>query len=204
MTTVCLECHSKTMTEGFMKQFDGVVELYNAKFGEPAAAIMAGLYDAGLLTPLPFDEPLEYTYWELWHDEGARARHGASMMSPNHAWWEGMYLVGRNFYSRFLPEARAVAGEQAAALVDAHIDGADGHAWLARTGEGNPILGWMPPPPPPPEPEASPETAPTAAEEPAPGAAPDMDGGSAATATDTTVTTAAADAGEGAAEEGTP
>jgi hypothetical protein len=113
-----------------------------------------------------------------------------------------MYLVGRNFYSRFLPEARAVAGEQAAALVDAHIDGADGHAWLARTGEGNPILGWMPPPPP--EPEASPETAPTAAEEPAPGAAPDMDGGSAATATDTTVTTAAADAGEGAAEEGTP
>jgi hydroxylamine dehydrogenase len=66
------------------------------------------------------------------------------MASPNHAWWEGMYLVGRNFYSRFLPEARAVAGDQAAELVDAHIDGAAGHAWLTAPQQGNPILGYMP------------------------------------------------------------
>ncbi len=118
MSLVCLECHSKSFTQGFMTQFDNVVELYNAKFGAPAQAIMAALYEQGLLTPLPFDEPLEFTYWELWHDEGARARHGASMASPNHAWWEGMYLVGRNFYSRFLPEARAAAGERAAELVE--------------------------------------------------------------------------------------
>jgi hypothetical protein len=122
------------------------VELYNAKFGEPAEAIMAGLYEQGLLTPLPFDEPLEFTYWELWHDEGARARHGASMGSPNHAWWEGMYLVGRNFYSRFLPEARAVAGDQAARLVDALLADADHHGWLANPQQANPILGYMPPP----------------------------------------------------------
>ena len=146
MSMVCLECHSKTFTEGFMTQFDNVVELYNAKFGEPAEAIMAGLYEQGLLTPLPFDEPLEFTYWELWHDEGARARHGASMGSPNHAWWEGMYLVGRNFYSRFLPEARAVAGDQAARLVDALLADADHHGWLANPQQANPILGYMPPP----------------------------------------------------------
>ncbi|WP_295886790.1 multiheme c-type cytochrome [uncultured Thiohalocapsa sp.] len=206
MSTVCLECHSKTMTEGFMQQFDDVVELYNRKFGEPAAAIMAGLYDAGLLTPLPFDEPLEFTYWELWHDEGARARHGASMMSPNHAWWEGMYLVGRNFYSRFLPQARAAAGDQVAELVDAHIDGAAGHAWLARGEEANPILGWMPPPPPaePPAPAAATEASPTAAEEPAPADTPEADAGSAAVATDTTVAAAGADNADAAAEEGTP
>jgi hypothetical protein len=197
MSTVCLECHSKTMTEGFMRQFDDVVELYNTKFGEPAAAIMASLYDAGLLTPLPFDEPLEFTYWELWHDEGARARHGASMMSPNHAWWEGMYMVGRNFYSRFLPEARAAAGDRVAKLVDAHIDGAEGHAWLARGGEGNPILGWMPPEPEPtPVPEQSPADEPAATEEPA------ATGDAAARDTDEAVTTAAAETGEAAAEEG--
>ena len=68
-----------------------------------ARAIMAELYEHKLLTPAPFDEPIEFTYWELWHDEGARARHGAAMASPNHAWWEGMYVVGRNFYARFLP-----------------------------------------------------------------------------------------------------
>ncbi|WP_462328769.1 multiheme c-type cytochrome [Thiohalocapsa halophila] len=205
MSTVCLECHSKTMTEGFMRQFDDVVELYNTKFGEPAAAIMAGLYDAGLLTPLPFDEPLEYTYWELWHDEGARARHGASMMSPNHAWWEGMYVVGRNFYSRFLPEARAVAGEQAAALVDAHIDGADDHAWLANQGEGNPILGWMPPPPPEPAASADADAESTApapdSQEPAAERAPDADAGSAAV--DAEDAAAVAHAGDTATEETT-
>jgi len=140
MSLVCQECHSKTFTVAFMTQFDSVVELFNTKFAEPARAIMAGLYDRGLLTPLPFDEPIELTYWELWHDEGARARHGASMASPNHAWWEGMYLVGRNFYGRFLPQARALAGEQAAEVVDAHLTGV-AHQWLSRPNETNPILG---------------------------------------------------------------
>lgn len=143
MTLVCQECHGKGLTDAFMKQFDNVVELFNGKFGEPARAIMAGLYAREKLTPLPFDEPIEFTYWELWHDEGARARHGAAMASPNHTWWEGMYLVGRNFYRHFLPEARAAAGAQAAELVDAHLSG-DHHRWLQEPGARNAILGFGP------------------------------------------------------------
>ncbi|MCG6896750.1 MAG: hypothetical protein LJE61_03715 [Thiocapsa sp.] len=141
MTLVCLECHGKGFTESFMKQFDSVVELYNSKFGEPARAIMAGLYDRGLLTPTPFDEPIEFMYWELWHDEGARGRHGASMMSPNHAWWEGMYLVGRNFYSAFLPGARALAKEHTGTLVDAVLRGSEHHRWLDQPDQTSAILG---------------------------------------------------------------
>lgn len=141
MSLVCLECHGKKFTEAFMEQFDNVVELFNTKFAEPARAIMDGLYSRGLLTPTPFDEPIEFTYWELWHDEGARARHGAAMASPNHAWWEGMYLVGRNFYARFLPEARAVAGDQAADIIDTQLVG-EGHQWLAEPDVANPILGF--------------------------------------------------------------
>ncbi|MBK1649667.1 multiheme c-type cytochrome [Rhabdochromatium marinum] len=162
MSLVCLECHSKTFTASFMDQFDAVVELYNGKFGEPAAAIMEALYQHQLLTPLPFDEPLEFTYWELWHDEGARARHGAAMASPNHAWWEGMYLVGRNFYSRFLPQARAVAGEAAGELIDPVLEASAHHQWLAQPEAANPILGWMPPPEPELEPEPEPESEPEA------------------------------------------
>jgi hypothetical protein len=124
-----------------MDQFDSVVELFNTKFAVPAKEIMGELYGRGLLTPNPFDEPIELTYWELWHDEGARARHGASMASPNHAWWEGMYLVGRNFYGRFLPEARALAGDQADQIVDAHLQGA-GHQWLGDSGYSSSILGF--------------------------------------------------------------
>jgi hydroxylamine dehydrogenase len=63
------------------------------------------------------------------------------MASPNHAWWEGMYLVGRNFYGRFLPEARTLAGDQAAEVVEAHLQG-EGHQWLADPNQGSTILGF--------------------------------------------------------------
>nr|WP_274600219.1 multiheme c-type cytochrome [Thiocystis violacea] len=142
MSMVCLECHGKGFTQGFMAQLDGVVGLFNTKFAEPAKTIMQGLYTEGLLTPTPFDEPIEFTYWELWHDEGARARHGAAMMSPNHAWWEGMYLVGRNFYARFLPEARAAAGFKSVELVDTVLDAQGPHQWLKDPNRANPILGF--------------------------------------------------------------
>jgi hypothetical protein len=148
MITVCLECHAKPFVANFMRQFDDVVELFNEKFGRPATAIMDELYAGGLLTPAPFDEPIEFTYWELWHDEGARARHGAAMASPNHAWWEGMYLVGRNFYSRFLPQVREVAGaERGKQIIARHLKDVAGHAWLQQPERGNPILGYRPPAP---------------------------------------------------------
>jgi hydroxylamine dehydrogenase len=140
MTLVCRECHGKDFANAFMKQFDDVVALYNDKFGKPARAIMQALYAQQKLTPAPFDEPIEFTYWELWHDEGARARHGAAMASPNHVWWEGMYVVGRNFYSRFLPQVREVAGEDADALIEKHLGGT-AHAWMNKPGQSSPILG---------------------------------------------------------------
>lgn len=142
MSLVCLECHSKTLTESFMNQFDEVVKLFNEKFGTPAKQIMQALYSEGLLTPAPFDEPIEFIYWELWHDEGARARHGAAMASANHTWWEGMYLVGRNFYSRFLPQLETIAGKQrASALIQRYVRSQDHHQWLQQPQKSNPILG---------------------------------------------------------------
>ncbi|MBL3601108.1 MAG: hypothetical protein JMN25_14785 [gamma proteobacterium endosymbiont of Lamellibrachia anaximandri] len=143
MSKVCLECHSKGFANGFMKQFDNVVELYNEKFGKPAQAIMLALYDMNLLTPAPFDDPLEFTYWRLWHDEGTRARHGAAMMSPNFTWWEGMHLVGQNFYGEFLPQVRELAGtEKADQLINEHVLSLDEHSWLKNPSKPNPILGY--------------------------------------------------------------
>ena len=57
---------------------------------------------------------------------------------------EGMYVVGRNFYARFLPEARAVAGSRAAELVDGKIASNEAHAWLNRPDRASPILGFGP------------------------------------------------------------
>ena len=66
---------------------------------------------------------------------------GAAMASPNHAWWEGLYVVGRNFYARFLPQVREVAGEAAAAMIERHLGDAAGHQWLKAPNRGSPILG---------------------------------------------------------------
>lgn len=140
MTVVCLECHGKGFVKDFMGQFDDVVELYNSKFGQPAQALMGELYRRKLISPAPFDDPIEFTYWELWHDEGARARHGAAMASANHTWWEGMYVVARNFYGKFLPQVRAIAGPDADALIAQYVSG-DGHQWLKHPEKGNPLLG---------------------------------------------------------------
>lgn len=144
MTLVCLECHGKGFANAFMSQFDSLVELFNDKFAKPARGIMAELYSRKLLTPTPFDEPIEFTYWELWHDEGARARHGAAMASPNHTWWEGMYLVGSKFYGQFLPQVRALAGTAAEEILSAQLGKDDQHAWLREPNRPYPILGTFP------------------------------------------------------------
>ncbi len=131
MVNVCRACHAESFVTGFYLQFDDLVVLYNDKFARPATAIMQELKKAGKLTPGAFDEHLEWIYWELWHHEGRRARHGASMSGPDYAWWHGMYDVAKTFYLHFIPEVKDVAGEPLATqLLDKHVFSQPGHRWL--------------------------------------------------------------------------
>ena len=108
MKDVCLHCHATDTVDGFYKQYDDFVVLYNEKFGRPGSAIMKQLKTRGLLTPQNFDEEIEWTWFYLWHHEGRRARHGASMMAPDYAHWHGTYEVGERFYEELIPQAREV------------------------------------------------------------------------------------------------
>ncbi len=90
MKSVCSACHTENMVEGHYKQFDDLVDLYNDKFAKPIAAMMEDLKKDGYITPAPFDEKIEWVWWEIWHHEGRRARHGASMSGP------GLRLVARH------------------------------------------------------------------------------------------------------------
>ncbi len=112
MKDVCSSCHSAPFVDGFYKQFDNLVELYNDKFAKPATAIRQELMDSSKLTKADFDDKLDWIYYELWHHEGRRARHGAAMSGPDYAWWHGMYEVSKKFYSEFLPEVKNVAGPE--------------------------------------------------------------------------------------------
>jgi len=131
MQDVCSACHASGLVTGFYKQFDDLVDLYNDKFAKPASSIMDELYKAQKLTPAPMDEKLEWTYYELWHHEGRRARHGASMSGPDYAWWHGIYEVAKTFYLDFIPEVKQVAGEPLATnLLEKYVYSQPGHRWL--------------------------------------------------------------------------
>ncbi len=141
MKDVCQSCHGKKMIESFYEQFDGVVNMYNEKYAIPATKMMKLLLAEGLRTETPFDEEVEWTYYFMWHHEGRRARHGASMQAPDYVQWHGMYEVAHRFYMEWIPNIKEIiekaekAGkhEQAKKIkdfLDNEIMTLDGHAWF--------------------------------------------------------------------------
>lgn len=125
MKAVCSHCHTPDYIDGFYKQYDDFVVNYNEKFAKPGQKIMDALKKQGLITPTQFDEEIEWTWYYLWHHEGRRARHGASMMASDYAHWHGMYEVADRFYKEMIPQAREICkhaaesgkAESAAAVV---------------------------------------------------------------------------------------
>jgi len=92
MQTVCLECHN----EGFIDDFysDGAAATLSVnEWVLESREIMQPLVDAGLLTPEPFDEPIDYVFFELWHHWGRTAKFGAWMQGPDYTQWHGAYEV---------------------------------------------------------------------------------------------------------------
>jgi hydroxylamine dehydrogenase len=102
MEDVCSNCHNQQFITGFYTQYDALLDLYHEKFAKPGLALMA--LAKPLKRAVAFSEKIDFTWFELWHHEGRRARHGASMMGPDITHWHGTYEVARNFYSEFLPE----------------------------------------------------------------------------------------------------
>jgi len=137
MKTVCVTCHSSTFADGHYYQFDALVKLYNEKFAKPAGAIMKIVKERKLLeNPASFSNKIEWIYWELWHHEGRRARHGAAMMGPDYTWWHGIYDVAHNFYFELLPEARKYNDPVLNAYLDELVKDDPMHEWLVTpTGE---------------------------------------------------------------------
>ncbi|AMV71689.1 hypothetical protein JCM30471_02550 [Desulfuromonas carbonis] len=137
MQDVCSACHGAPFVEGFYKQLDEFVVFYNDKFAIPAKEIRGILMDEGVLSKSDFDDKIDWIYWELWHHEGRRARHGAAMSGPDYAWWHGIYDVAKNFYTELLPEAKEAcekAGkpEVYEKIVAKYIDGRKEHEWYTK------------------------------------------------------------------------
>ena len=136
MTAACANCHGGSFVDNFYKQYDSLVGLFNDKFGKPSKAIMDDLIKDGILSAkAPFEHEVQWIYYELWHHEGRRARHGAAMMGPDYTHWHGMYEVSKHFYEKFLPSVLETAKHKSAELgakwktrVDALL-AQDEHVW---------------------------------------------------------------------------
>ena len=107
MVNVCITCHNENYVKAFYQQYDGLIDLYHGKFAKPGLA----LYQAAkpLLHKPQFSNKTDFTWYEIWHHEGRRARHGASMMGPDYTHWHGTYEVAKHFYSEYIPELRELA-----------------------------------------------------------------------------------------------
>ncbi len=126
MQDVCSNCHATGWVENFYKQYEGTVELYNEKFAKPAKAVMDKLYADGRITRTPFDDKIEWIYYELWHHEGRRARMGTAMMGPDYTQWHGFYEVAKSFYTEFVPEA-----ERLSPGITGDLMKSDDHKWTS-------------------------------------------------------------------------
>lgn len=136
MQEVCTACHHREFVRGHYYQYDGVVRLYNEKFAKPAGELMALVRAQGLLeNPSDFGNEIEWIYWEIWHHEGRRARHGASMMGPDYTWWHGIYDVAQHFYFDYLPAALAYDNPAVNEFVERLLRDDPMHQWIRRPTE---------------------------------------------------------------------
>ena len=117
MQNVCRECHNKVFIDDFYAAADKSTLAVNALVKQ-SDAIMQPLKDNKLITATPFDEPIEFVYYELWHHYGRTAKFGTWMQGPDYTQWHGAYEVEKD-----LVELRMQAGEilSAAGLAPAPV-----------------------------------------------------------------------------------
>ncbi len=92
MQGVCLECHNVAFIDGFYAAADAATLRVNDWVTE-SRDIVAPLQEHGLLTAEPFDEPIDFTFFNLWHHWGRTAKFGVWMQGPDYVQWHGAYEI---------------------------------------------------------------------------------------------------------------
>jgi hypothetical protein len=90
MQDLCKNCHTAPVVENVYKAAEAVVAATNEKVAT-ARAIMEGLRKDGILSSKPFDKPIDFAYFDLWHYYGRTAKHGAFMGGADYVQWHGNY-----------------------------------------------------------------------------------------------------------------
>jgi len=90
MKQTCNQCHTKPLIDRVYTQAEQVVASTNGKV-EKSQAVMAALRKEGLLGTKPFQTPIEFLAFDLWHYDGRTSKHGAFMGGADFVQWHGNY-----------------------------------------------------------------------------------------------------------------
>jgi hydroxylamine dehydrogenase len=89
MKEVCTQCHTQPLVDRIYDEAEKVVEDTNKKV-KAATAIVDALRKDHILTK-PFEQPIDFLYFDLWHYDGRTAKHGAFMGGQDFTHWHGAY-----------------------------------------------------------------------------------------------------------------
>ena len=95
MQGVCSECHSAAFIDEFYIDADALTEEINRRV-QLSNETIAPARQAGLLTDEPFDQPIDFVHFDLWHHWGRTAKFGAWMGGPDYVQWHGAYEILRD------------------------------------------------------------------------------------------------------------
>jgi len=112
MEKVCEKCHNINFVEAFYTQYEAQLQLYSEKWAKPGAKLFSKATEVLKAVKgkeyAAFTQKIDYTWFELWHHEGRRVRHAASMQAPDYTQWHGNYDLAKNWYGSYVPELKEV------------------------------------------------------------------------------------------------
>jgi hydroxylamine dehydrogenase len=112
MQNVCLECHNSKFVETFYTDADAATKAVN-DWVIQSDNLVRPLIDHNLMSAEPFDEPIDFVYFELWHHWGRTAKFGTWMQGPDYTQWHGAYeLLADLAELEELVEEKLAAGEE--------------------------------------------------------------------------------------------
>lgn len=94
MQQVCSQCHTPEVIKRVYTQAEQVVVNTNQKVSE-AKSLVDGLRAEGVLNGPPFSNPVDFTYFDLWHYDGRTSKHAAFMGGADFVQWHGNYPMLR-------------------------------------------------------------------------------------------------------------